>query len=64
MFEWINVKDELPIQFVDVLAFFPQKDYGSKIEISYNEGNGFADSFKYGEATHWMPLPQPPIVDN
>ena len=56
----IKVENELPKKFVNVLVFFPGKDYGSKIQISYNEGNGFADSFKWGKGTHWQHLPKQP----
>ena len=60
--EWISVKDRLPEQFVNVLCYFPEKDYGSKAEIDYAETTDghFASSFKWGHPTHWMPLPQPP----
>ena len=57
---WIDVEERLPKKNKNVLVFFPEKDYGSKIQVSYNEGNGFADSFQWGKATHWQPLPKQP----
>ena len=58
---WIKVEDKMPKKFENVLCLFPEKDYGSKIAISYNEGHGyFADQFKWGRVTHWQPLPELP----
>ena len=58
---WIKVEDKMPKKFENVLCLFPEKDYGSKIEVSYNEGNEyFADQFKWGKVTHWQPLPELP----
>lgn len=64
--EWVSVKDRLPEQFVDVLCYFPEKDYGSKAEIDYMEtiDGHFVSSFKWGHPTHWIPLPQPPQPKN
>lgn len=59
MQEWISVKDRLPDPFVDVLV-----SRNGKISIDYYEEDGsFAYDFKGRRVTHWMPLPQPPIVD-
>lgn len=60
--KWISVKDELPDKFQDVLCFFPNKDFGSKIEISYFESiSGVcADTHRYKAPTHWQPLPAKP----
>jgi hypothetical protein len=61
-YEWISVEDRLPEKFVDVLCFYPSKNYGGNIEIDYMESDRgyFASQFKYGIPTHWMPLPKPP----
>ena len=60
--EWINVKDRPPEKFTDVLCLYPSKNYGSNIVIDYMESDRgyFAEQFRYGEPTHWMPLPTPP----
>lgn len=60
--EWVSVEDRLPKKFTNILCFFPNKDYGSQIEIDYMETDRgyFAREFKWGAPTHWMPLPQPP----
>ena len=60
---WISLKDKHPKRFENVLCFFPEKDYGSKIAVSYNESDynyHFADTHRFGKPTHWMPLPAPP----
>lgn len=66
MNQWISVKDRLPEKFINVLCWYPSKNYGSNIVIDYLESDlgYFAHQFKYGELTHWMPLPQPPKGDN
>lgn len=60
--KWISVEDRLPEKFVDVLCWYPTKNYGSNIAIDYMESDRgyFAHQFKYGEPTHWIPLPAPP----
>lgn len=62
MNQWISVKDNLPEKFINVLCWYPSKNYGSNIVIDYMESDRgyFARQFKYGELTHWMPLPEPP----
>ena len=58
---WISVKDELPPKFKHVLCYFPKRGFEPYIQISYKESNGsFADEFKWGKVTHWMPLPDHP----
>jgi hypothetical protein len=61
-YKWISVEDKLPEKFVDVLCFYPSKNYGGNVEIDYMESDRgyFASQFKYGTPTHWMPLPTPP----
>lgn len=61
-YEWISVEDRLPEKFMNVLCLYPSKNYGSNIVVDYMESDRgyFAYQFKYGEPTHWMPLPAPP----
>lgn len=61
-YEWISVEDRLPKKFTHVLCLYPSKNYGSNIVVDYMESDRgyFAYQFKYGEPTHWMPLPTPP----
>lgn len=61
--EWISVNDRLPEKFVHVLCVYPSKDYGSNIVVDYMESDRgyFAEQFKYGPPTYWMPLPELPV---
>jgi hypothetical protein len=61
-YEWISVEDRLPEKFTNVLCLYPSKNYESNIVVDYMESDRgyFAEQFRYGEPTHWMPLPQPP----
>lgn len=61
--EWIGVKDKLPKKFANVLCFYPSKRYGAHVVVDYMESDRgyFAEQFRYGEPTHWMPLPELPI---
>lgn len=74
MSDWISVKDRLPQEDVDVLAFcvssneqaLPEyKNYCEVERLSncFGEGklNFRINALKYGTVTHWMPLPKPPI---
>ena len=60
--KWISVEDRLPEKFKDVLCLYPSKNYGSNIVVDYMESDRgyFAEQFRYGEPTHWMPLPELP----
>lgn len=60
--EWISVEERSPEKSTMVLCFYPGKDYGSKCVVDYAEtDNGhFAEQFRYGTPSHWMPLPEPP----
>jgi hypothetical protein len=60
---WISVKEQLPKKFTHVLCLYPSKGHGSNIVVDYMESDRgyFAEQFRYGEPTHWMPLPTPPI---
>ena len=58
MSEWISVKDRLPIEEIDVLAFA-----GECQVVLYRAGRWLYDDawFAHDEPiTHWMPLPEPP----
>lgn len=63
--QWIKTSEKLPPTNVDVLCYFPSKDYGPKVMVAYKEigscpNNWFSESFRWGIVTHWMPLPEPP----
>jgi hypothetical protein len=63
--QWIKTSEKLPPTSVDVLCYFPAKDYGPKIMVAYKEigggpNNWFSESSRWGIVTHWMPLPEPP----
>jgi hypothetical protein len=66
--QWIKTSDKLPPTNVDVLCYFPAKDYGPKISVAYKEigggpNNWFSESSRWGIVTHWMPLPEPPAKE-
>ena len=60
MNKWINVDEELPEEYEDVLCY--SKKNGGYFFIGYVNANG--DWHKYGmlhcyDVTHWMPLVEP-----
>jgi Protein of unknown function (DUF551) len=61
--EWISVKDQLPEQRKDVLAFFRVR---GPYVTSYFQWENMPEPLwspglrDWGEVTHWMPLPEPP----
>jgi len=65
MSEWISVKDRLPEG--RCLVFLSESRMGRIHSADYS-GNvatiGCAFGFDMPEATHWMPLPEPPEADN
>jgi hypothetical protein len=61
---WISVKDKLPEEEQEVLIGWFQvtasnKQYFAHDVAIFNQ-NEFSGWRKYPEATHWMPLPEPP----
>jgi len=61
MSEWISVKDRLPKENEEVLAFSGFIFYALNVNHLYE--NGFFDLVEeivYQNVTHWMPLPNPP----
>jgi hypothetical protein len=64
MSEWINVKDELPDEYVDVIIYYC-KDWNAKqtwhVDMGYRSFDDFIlTDVGHVSATHWMPLPEPP----
>ena len=60
---WISVKDRLPDEAGDYLVYEGNRGYVQKVCVDFFSteygcfGNG-------NDATHWMPLPEPPEVNN
>ena len=63
--EWISVDDRLPEPFTSVLACIPSEIPLPTVHESYIADHGAwvciltAERYKFGEVTHWMPLPHP-----
>lgn len=61
--EWISVEEGLPEPFVSVLGYCTECDPLPPVHEVYMNGFGLwcsAQVYGMGEATHWMPLPEPP----
>jgi len=61
--EWISVKDRLPENDSDVLAYLRIGEEGRIYPANYAKGMWFDCIFNTPateSTTHWMPLPQPP----
>lgn len=58
--QWISVKDELPKDGAYVVTI---NKVGLK-EVRHFYHDKWFSSFgnEYGDVTHWMPIPQPPVV--
>jgi hypothetical protein len=66
---WIPVQERLPEEGVVVLAYLPKQAdvesgvYAAMLSKLQTLKGTFSTSFGFGfEATHWMPLPEPPEV--
>ena len=66
---WIPVSERLPEEGVVVLAYLPKQAdvesgvYAAMLSKLQTLKGTFSTSFGFGfEATHWMPLPEPPEV--
>lgn len=57
MSEWIDIKEQLPDENVDVLVYEP--DFGLCIAW-LDDGDFYALGVNFVEPSHWMPLPAPP----
>lgn len=61
--EWISVKDELPEKGRYLLSDGEKVSYGWVIDKQYYKRppkEHFRTSTGFFDATHWMPLPEPP----
>ena len=61
--KWISVKDRLPEDDSDVLAYSRNGEEGRIYPANYAKGVWFDCIFNTpatGTTTHWMPLPEPP----
>ena len=61
--EWISVKDRLPEDDSDVLAYSRNGEEGRIYPANYSKGVWFDcifDTPVTESTTHWMPLPEPP----
>ena len=63
MSEWISVKDKLPEEFENVIAF-NRRGRGKACDMDICWWNGYSfdrcGKRPYSNVTHWMPLPEPP----
>lgn len=63
---WISVKDRLPDDASDVIAYYGCGDSGHVIFVNYYKNcwydvfNDLIDDLEQGCITHWMSLPEPP----
>ena len=61
--EWISVKDKLPEDDSDVIAYLRNGEEGRIFPANYAKGVWFDCIFNKRvteTTTHWMPLPEPP----
>ena len=60
MLEWINVKDQMPEPFVNILAAYDSGEVTKDLFLK-SEGRFLFEGLSvYGKVTHWMPLPKNP----
>lgn len=61
--QWINVKDKLPNDYIDVIVYSKSGD--TFVAKLLGKVYGWQSlSFINFTVTHWMPLPEPPNEDN
>ena len=60
---WHDMKYGPPPIWERVLVFYPNKNWGSKKVVDYWEGHSFAEQFKYGNPSHWRPMPIDPELE-
>ena len=66
--KWIPVSERLPEDRVTILAAFNNREILTAKYYKYYEGFGSVENYwriecwHSGNVTHWMPLPEPPIV--
>lgn len=58
--QWISVTDRMPPDLTDILAYYDSGEID--IDCRFTK-RGFIGEETYGEVTHWMPLPEPPVID-
>jgi len=64
--EWISINDRLPEKQGHYLIYCPRsfpKNYGGVIAEFYEDNKCFYGEYSeevHEDATHWMPLPEPP----
>jgi len=66
MSEWIRVKDQLPDPYQDVICYSKLMSF-DEIKIAHQYGKDepyWTDDRGYGitSVTHWMPLPEKPVM--
>jgi hypothetical protein len=61
---WIPVSERLPLLRYSnaVLVYTKSGETYSGLYLGNNEWTGLLHDFREGDVTHWMPLPEPPIV--
>jgi hypothetical protein len=61
---WIPVSERLPLLRYSnaVLVYTKSGETYSGLYLGNNEWTGLLHDFREGEVTHWMPLPEPPEV--
>ena len=61
---WISVKDRLPENYVEVLAWGQTAERFPFCSVAEIDGSGVWNSAGYelDTITHWQPLPEPPVT--
>lgn len=69
MTEWISVKERLPEELTEVIAF--TEGTGQGVSMAFMENGMWLDGYsgrgiillQQELVTHWMPLPEPPSTE-